>query len=1071
MKITLHPPKSFIQAARALLGAAILGCASAAAHGPEFIPTDVYWAPSLAEPDAPVNNQHRLLLVNAGGDLGLAPAVAILPDRVYGQIAFSADRLTAYLPSFFVNRVLTCDNHGVVGTASPFATGINRPTGMLTVRTGANAGKLLCSSFGQDRILDITAGGDFTGAPSFATGTPSARNILQLANGTLLVATSNGVRNITAGGASTSFASGFSGRDLVQTAQGTIYVTTSTGDVLNITAGGNFSAAPAFANGRVFIGLAINQSGQLLASVSDNATTRSAIYNITAGGNFSAATAFATNLPGESETTLDTVPGDPVSVTTEVATAIGGYVATLNGTVNPGGIAGSAVFEYGLTPALGSFAVPVSIPAGNATVPFSRQITGLTPLTLYYFKATFANALDGAAGTTLSFTTGGPNTLPDAVNDSIHPPANLVSFTLDVLANDTDVDFDPLYVSAVGPASLGTTSITGGAGSVTYAPGLGYTGNDTFTYAAHDGQSGSDTATVTLHNAAPVAVNDNAVIAGGSVTAGVLGNDTDTDLDNADFTITAVTNGTNGTVTNTATTVTYTVVTPFLGSDTFTYTMTDGRGASSTAMVTVSTVVSVVVATGDVVSGQPGTTKYKKFGVPSITEGAVAFKADLTSATGTKKAILAGDPPVVVVFKGDVAPSAGGATFSNFKDPVVNNLGHVAFIGSLTGSGVSGPNASGLWTNMGGPLVLLARNGTAAPVIGGAILKSVKSVAITDDAVFFTGVLAIPTGGVTGIDDVVLWMWQPVGGAQVLLREGQPLTVNSVVKTVKSFKVLVSVSKSPGHGRAAVDDQALALVGFTDGTQAIAEFGPGGSYTVEEYTGGDVTAVSGAKWQKFGVPAMNASHDYAFLGTMQTGLGGVLGSNNLGIFAGSDLIAREFDIAPGAGGVLKFGGFYDPVVNASGAVAFQGKLYGVGLNSGNTYGLWWDDGSGLDLIARAGEPAEGVPSGTYAKFNSVALPDGLGPVFTSTLVVSGPITKTNNFGLWALDPGNILRLLVRTSDSITVNSVARVVKKITVLTAVSGSPGQGRAYNTENALIYRLQFIDGTQAVMKAQFP
>lgn len=1049
---------------------AALLATGAGAFAQTFTPTDVFWAPSLAEPDSPVNNQHRLLKVNAGGDFLSTIPAAVLPDRVYGQMAFKLDRTLAYLPSFFINRVLTVTPGGVVNELTPFATGINRPTGMLVVPTGAHAGKLLCSSFGQDRILDISAGGDFVGAPSFATGTPSARNILQLVDGTLLVAASNGVRNITAGGASTSYASGFSGRDIVQLPDGRIMATTSTGTVLDITGGGNFSAAIPFATGHVFIGLAVNENGHLLASVSDNATTRSALYDITAGGNFSAAVAFATNLPGESETLLDTVPGDPIAVTTTAATGISGYVATLNGTVNPGGLAGTAVFEYGLTPGLGSLSGTVSVPAGNVAVPVSKLITGLTPNTLYYFRAKFANALYGATGATLNFTTGGPNTPPDAIDDSIHPPANLVSFTLAVLGNDTDVDFDPLTVSAVGPAPFGTTSITGGAGSVTYAPGVGYTGNDTFTYTANDGQGGTDTATVTLHNAAPLALNDSGVLSGGAATVSVLGNDTDTDGDNADFTVTATTNGTNGTVTYTATDVTYTVVTPFLGSDSFTYTMTDGRGATSTATVTVTTLISVCVATGDTVSGQPATTKYKKFGIPSITEGAVAFKADLTSASGSKKAILAGDPPVVVVFKGDLAPGAGGAIFSNFKDPVVNNLGNVAFIGSLSGSGVTSPTSAGLWTNMGGPLAMLARNGTAAPVIAGATLKALKSVAITDDAVFFTGVLAIPTGGVTGNDDVVLWIWKPVGGVQVLLREGQSMTVNSISKTVKSFKVLVSVSKSPGHGRAAVDDKALAHVSFTDGTQAIAEFAPG-TYTVEEYTGGSVAAVSGAVWQKFGVPAMNADHDYAFLGAMQSGVGGVLGSNNLGIFAGSALIAREFDIAPGVGGVLKFGGFYDPVFNADDAVAFQGKLYGAGLNTSNTYGLWWDDGAGLDLIARAGEPADGVPSGTYAKFNSLALPDGLGPVFTATLVVSGPITKTNNFGLWAIDPAGALQLLVRTSDSVVVNSVARTVKKITVLTSVSGSPGQGRAYNTENALIYRLQFIDGTQAIMKVQFP
>ena len=1055
---------------------ATLLAAGTSAFAQTFTPTDVFWAPSLAETDSPVNNQQRLLKVNAGGNFLTTTPTAVLPDRVYGQMGFKLDRTLAYLPSFFINRVLTVTPGGAVDTVTPFATGINRPTGMLVVPAGVHAGKLLCSSFGQDRILDISAGGDFTGAPSFATGTPSARNILQLMDGTLLVAASNGVRNITAGGASTSYASGFSGRDLVQTAQGTIYVTTSTGIVLNITGGGNFSAAPAFANGRVFIGLAINETGQLLASVSDNVTTLSAIYNITAGGDFSAAAAFATNLPGESETLLDTVPADPLVVTTSAATGVSGFAATLHGSVNPGGLPATASFDYGTSPTLVTFTTTTTtaIPSGNVAVPFSKVITGLTPFTTYYFRAKASTALSSASGAILTFTTGAPNLAPDAVNDSVHPPANLVSFTIGVLANDTDLEMDTLTVTGVAGGANGTPSVTGGGGSVTYVPTiLTYTGNDTFTYDITDGNS-PDTATVTLHNAAPVANNDSASLAGNAVTVNVLANDSDSDVgDSADFIVTAVTNGANGTVTNNGSSVTYNVTTPFFGTDTFGYTMTDGRGATSSATVLVSTLTTVITASNLPVSGEPVGTTYKKLGVPSIVNGStVAFNATINLSTGgTQKVIVAGNPPTVLLRKGDSNTSIPGGLFASFKDPVINNLGNIAFLGSV--SGVSGPSAKGLWSNMGGPLTLVARNASPAPDIVGVTLRSVKSVVITDSGVFFTGLLQLG-GSVTGDNDVVLWFWDPINGAKVVLREGQSIVVGGTPKNVKSFKALVKASKSAGHGRAASGTEAVVHTTFIDKTQAILDASVLVT-DVEVHSGGILLGVPvGAKWKTFGIPAINALDEYAFQGFLENGFGGITGLNNIGIFAGSgssslSLLAQKGDVPDGAPGTT-FSSFTDPVFNDNSEVAFIAKLKATGLTSANNNGIWWGNTSGLDLVARAGSTAVGVAN-AWASFTSLALPRDIGPAFTAKLVLGGGIDKTNNFGLWAVDDTDTLHLLVRTGDMIAIGGPAKRVKTLTVLGNVGGTPTQGRAYSADSALIYRVTFDDGTQAILKVQFP
>jgi VCBS repeat-containing protein len=92
--------------------------------------------------------------------------------------------------------------------------------------------------------------------------------------------------------------------------------------------------------------------------------------------------------------------------------------------------------------------------------------------------------------------------------------------------------------------------------------------------------------TVTDVNDPPVAVADNATTLGNTpVTIDVLSNDFDADGDM--LAVDSVTQGTNGTVTYNATSVTYIPALNFAGTDSFTYTVSDGNGGTDTATVTV----------------------------------------------------------------------------------------------------------------------------------------------------------------------------------------------------------------------------------------------------------------------------------------------------------------------------------------------------------------------------------------------------------------------------------------------------------------------------------------------------
>jgi DNA-binding beta-propeller fold protein YncE len=241
--------------------------------------------------------------VTGGGDLGTAAGFATV-DRSPGQIAWSQDLSSAYITEFSQDRV---SEISTTGTVSLFFSGISRPTGLL--RTADN--RLLAASFNDGAVYDISGGDASPPETAFATGLGGARNLLQLATGEILVADQNLKRiiDISAGGSfgtELGFAFGIPGSgpfDLVEDASGRIYASSFSG-VFDITAGGDLSGESAYATGFNFVGLTIDGSGRMLASVHNSGV----IYDVTDGGNVSSDIPFAFNLPGFADTALDVTP-------------------------------------------------------------------------------------------------------------------------------------------------------------------------------------------------------------------------------------------------------------------------------------------------------------------------------------------------------------------------------------------------------------------------------------------------------------------------------------------------------------------------------------------------------------------------------------------------------------------------------------------------------------------------------------------------------------------------------------------------------------------------------------------
>jgi len=205
---------------------------------------------------------------------------------------------------------------------------------------------------------------------------------------------------------------------------------------------------------------------------------------------------------------------------------------------------------------------------------------------------------------------GGGSVNPVAINDSATTPVDTL-VNINVAGNDTDPN------DAVVPASVVIvtqpahgTAVAVGDGTVDYTPSAGYIGNDSFTYNIKDGGNNvSNNATVNIAvgdgTVLPVANNDTATTDESvAIMVDVLANDTDTNNDIDETSVVIVSDVSHGTTSVNATTgvVTYTPTAGYVGSDSFTYKVSDDAAHESN-VATVTLTVNSVSACGALPAG------------------------------------------------------------------------------------------------------------------------------------------------------------------------------------------------------------------------------------------------------------------------------------------------------------------------------------------------------------------------------------------------------------------------------------------------------------------------------------
>ena len=243
------------------------------------------------------------------------------------------------------------------------------------------------------------------------------------------------------------------------------------------------------------------------------------------------------------------------------------------------------------------------------------------------------------------------NDVPVAVNDSFTGDED-TDITGDVtpgtVGQDSDIDGDPLTVALVTGPTHGTLTLNAN-GSFTYTPDADYNGPDSFTYRVNDGTANSNIATVSLTvtpvNDAPVAADVTTTTAEDTPLNGTL---VATDVDGDTLTFTKASDPAHGTVVvNTDGTYTYTPAANYFGPDSFTYTVSDGKGGTVTKTVSidVTSVNDVPVAVNDSFTGDEDTDI-----TGDVTPGSVGQDSDID-----------GDPLTVALVTG---PAHGTLTLN-----------------------------------------------------------------------------------------------------------------------------------------------------------------------------------------------------------------------------------------------------------------------------------------------------------------------------------------------------------------------------------------------------------------------
>jgi len=429
-------------------------------------------------------------------------------------------------------------------------------------------------------------------------------------------------------------------------------------------------------------------------------------------------------------------------------------------------------------------------------------------------------------------------------------------------------------------------------------------------------------------------------------------------------------------------------------------------------------VLGLVAREGNAAPGAGVGVNFSSFNYPIINSaGQTGFLANLSNG-GQGVFSDAGGPLGAVTVTGNAAPGTGGATFQTLTSPAFNDAGQTGFLGFLAGAGVGAANNEGIWSEGGGPLALVAREGNAAPGAGAGVTfgpLGKPDLNSAGQAKFFAQL----TGGGVG-----------VGNDESIYSEG----------TGALAPVVLEGTQAPG--------MALGVVfgSVAPATPAIA--------------GSDMNDAGQTAFRSnIAGPGIGAGNDEG------------IWSEGGGLLA---LVAQKGSPAPGTLPGVLFSGLTDPVIGNTGANVFGASLAGPGvvpfpgINHNDT-GLWSDASGVLSLVARAGDPAPGMaPNILFSTLQDPVINDLDHVAFRGSFqLLGGGVTNTD--GIF-VDGPNGLEKIVANGDVLQVAAGDfRTVNQIGWFGFSGNEDGRGTGFSDGGAIGFSATFLDGSEGVFAAR--
>lgn len=738
-------------------------------------------------------------------------------------------------------------------------------------------------------------------------------------------------------------------------------------------------------------------------------------------------------------------PGAP-SVATGSVVQNDESIVAIAGAVNANGVQAVSNLRWGCHPSAMinyGYVLPEAV-IGSVFRPVTGKIPDKLPQrTLVFACISSTNSVGVTDGNTVSFISA--NHAPETEPDEFHgPPIAAGAFDIDVLANDHDGD-DDLYLKTVTQGEYGVTDIVNN--KIRYTPKEGYTGQDFISYTVKDLYGGESIDRLTLINSPIAAVDDIALLDQDSLSVAInpLANDTDPDGDV--LSIAAFTQGVHGTVTFSGQQVTYSREPGYIGSDYFTYTVTDGRGLYATATVEVrpaEVIYSEVFTVGGTLPTNIGIVTVKQIGSSgSLHEG---FSRLEVQADGQRRWILLDATDLSVRIQAEHSLSAiSGSTVKSIEEPA----GRAVSV-KYTEEGKPGkPRRAVLFLNSDGTNQLVTHEGELLP--DGATVTTITNFTEANSSVFVLAKVRLANGKTAQS----LRVWYN-GFVEELARTG---TTQVSEQLVKSITTLVPAPGSTGDNRWIDDAVRIATrLTFQDGSQAQVVLEPRGYSELWAQTG--FSNVAGGLYLRLGLPAL-AGNGVAFRAferqeahTQFWSLYGPAPEFGLEWLAHKGMFAVDPQ--------MTFTQFMDPIAGDPGELACVAT---IANKTRSTKALFRIDGNDRKLIIREGDLLPGQGKEKLIRIKSIAYPRNTqrGPLFTAV--------TSKGLGLWATDENQTVFPVVKPGMKLTTDGTERTVASIQALEGTKLPALAARGYDDSGHVEALVKFTDGTKSLIHFALP